>query len=553
MPQMTSYKKRVFVIGHKNPDLDSIASAIGYAHLKNALDGEYAYIPARAGDMNDQTKFALERFGVEAPVRMEDLTPTISDMELKEPIVASPRDPIKAAASLMKEKNIRLLPIIDSEKRVLGIVGLEDIAKHYVDSIGRTDLSATPADLDVLVNSLGGKIITNPKNIEKLTGRVFIAASDNTTILNRIEQGDIVIVGDRQDTQIELINSGCSALVITNNPTISDEVTELAMKKGTLLISSSYDTFSTAKMFDLSVPVSSIMSSGVVKAGMGSTISEVKQNVVRSRYHAVLIVDASNGLISIITRTDLLGPIKKRVILVDHNEMAQAADGLEEAEIMEMIDHHRVGGISTPMPIHFRNEPVGSTCTLVAELMSLHHVRIPEGIAGLLLSGILSDTLVLTLSTTTERDKKAVRRLSRLAGIRIDEFGKELLTADMNIKKKTARELLFQDQKEYAFGDKRVAISQIMTADKESFSAIEDRIMREMERLCREKRYDLVVLLVINPVAKEEEIFVKGNARIVEDAFGVELQNGRCSIPRILSRKKDFVPRIEYVYTTLRS
>ncbi len=550
---MMSYKKRVFVIGHKNPDLDSIASAIGYAYLKNTVDREYAYIPARAGDINDQTKFALGRFDVEAPVRMEDLTPTISDMELKEPIVASPRDPIKAAASLMKEKNIRLLPIVDSEKKVLGIVGLEDIARHYVDSIGRTDLSVTPADLDVLVNSLGGKIITNPKNIEKLTGRVFIAASKNTTILNRIEQGDIVIVGDRQDVQIDLINSGCSALVITNNPAISDEVTELAMKKGTLLISSSYDTFSTAKMFDLSVPVSSIMSSGVVKAGMDSRISEVKQNVVRSRYHSVLVVDAGNRLISMITRTDLLGPIKKRIILVDHNEMAQAADGVEEAEIVEMIDHHRVGGMSTPMPIHFHNEPVGSTCTLVAEFMFLHHVRIPEGIAGLLLSAILSDTLVLTLSTTTERDKKAARRLARLAEIRIDEFGKELLTADMNIKKKTARELLFQDQKEYVFGDKRVAISQIMTADKESFSAIEGRIMLEMERLRREKRYDLVVLLVINPVAREEEMLVKGDARIIEDAFGVELRNGRCSIPRILSRKKDFVPRIEYVYTTLRS
>jgi manganese-dependent inorganic pyrophosphatase len=553
MSRMMSYKKRVFVIGHKNPDLDSIASAIGYAYLKNTVDREYAYIPARAGDINDQTKFALGRFDVETPVRMEDLTPTISDMELKEPIVASPRDPIKEAASLMKEKDIRLLPIVDSEKRVLGIVGLEDIARHYVDSIGRTDLSATPADLDVLVNSLGGKIITNPKKIEKLTGRVFIAASKNTTILNRIEQGDIVIVGDRQDTQIDLINSGCSALVITNNPAISDEVTELAMRKGTLLISSSYDTFSTAKMFDLSVPVSSIMSSGVVKAEIDSRISEVKQNVVRSRYRSVLVVDAGNRLISMITRTDLLGPIKKRVILVDHNEMAQAADGVEEAEVVEMIDHHRVGGMSTPMPIHFHNEPVGSTCTLVAELMFLHHVRIPEGMAGLLLSAILSDTLVLTLSTTTERDKKAARRLARLAEIRIDEFGKELLAADMNIKEKTARELLFQDQKEYVFGDKRVAISQIMTADSEGFSAREDRIMREMERLRREKRYDLVVLLVINPVAREEEMLVRGNARIVEDAFGVELRNGKCSIPRILSRKKDFVPRIEYVYNTLRS
>ena len=393
---------------------------------------------------------------------------------------------MKEVTSLMKEKNIRLLPIIDSNKKVLGIVGLEDIAKHYVDSIGRTDLSANPADLDVLVNSLDGEIITNPKNMEKLTGRIFIAASKNTTILNKIEPGDIVIVGDRQDVQMDLINSGCSALVITTDPTISDEVAELAMKRGTLIISSSYDTFSTAKLFDLSVPISSIMSGDIVKAGVYSNISEVRQKVVRSKYRSVLIVDAGNRLISIITRTDLLSPIKKRIILVDHNEISQAADGVEEAEIVEIIDHHRVGDISTPMPIHFYNEPLGSTCTLVAELMFLHRVKMPGGIAGLLLSGIPSDTLVLTLSSTTGRDKKTAHKLARLAELRIDKFGKELLTASTNIKEKTARELLFQDLKEYVFGDKRIAIGQIMTTDMESLSAIESEIISEMEKLHEE-------------------------------------------------------------------
>jgi len=551
MLQMTGCKKKVFVIGHKNPDMDSIASAICYAYLKNIIDGRYDYTPARAGNLNDETRFALQRFGVEAPVMIEDLAPTISDMELKEPITASPKDPIKKAASLMKENNIRLLPITDSNKKVLGIVSLEDIARHYVDSIGRTDLSATPADLDVLVESLGGKVIVNPEHVEKLTGRVFIAASKNTTILNKIGQGDIVIVGDRKDSQRTLINSGCSALVITNDPEISDDVKELAIKKGTLILSSSYDTFSTAKMFDLSVPVSSIMHTDMVKAGMDSRISEVKQRIVRSRYRSVLIVNADDRLTSIITRTDLLGPVKKMVILVDHNEMAQAAEGVEEAEIIEMIDHHRVGGISTPMPIHFHNEPVGSTCTLVTEQILHHRIRAPKGIAGLLMSGILSDTLVLTLSTTTERDRKAARRLAGLADLSIDEFGKELLAAGMNIKEKTARELLLQDQKEYVFGNNRVAISQIMTEDREEFGAREHEIMLEMEKMRREIGYDLVVLLVINPIAREEEIFAVGNTRIIEDSFDVELKDGKCSMPRIMSRKKDFVPRVEYTYTAL--
>jgi len=548
---MMDNSDRIFVIGHRNPDMDSIASAIGYAHLKNETDKKHLYIPARAGGLNDEARFALGRFGVEAPLLMEDLSPIISDAGLRDPIVASPKDPIRKVAYLMKENNVRVLPIVDSRMKVLGVVSLEDIARHYVDSIGRTDLSATPADLDVLVGSLGGKVIANPNGVEKITGRVFIAVSRNETIVSRIRKGDVVIVGDRIDVQRDLINSGCSALVVTSDPDISEEIRELAMEKGTLIISSSYDTFSTAKMLDLSVPVSLIMSGDVAKAGTDSKISEVKQRIMKSRYRSALIVDEDDRLISIITRTDLLGPIRKKVILVDHNEMAQAVEGVEDAEIVEMIDHHRVGGISTPMPIRFHNDPVGSTCTLVAELTFRHRAKLHESIAGLLLSGILSDTIVLTLSTTTERDRKAAKRLARLVDTSIEEFGRELLAAGMNIREKSARDLLFQDQKEYVFGYRKVVISQIMTEDEEDFSAREGEIVLEMEKLRREGGYDLVMLLVINPLAREEEIFARGNTHIVEEAFGTELKNGKIVVRRVLSRKKDVVPRIDYAYTVM--
>lgn len=227
----------------------------------------------------------------------------------------------------------------------MGIVGLKDIAEYYIDNLGFRDLSTTPIDLNILINTLNGKVIANPKRIDKLTGRVFIAAMQKTTILNKIQTGDVIILGDRSDIQIDLINAGCSALIITGDSAISHEVNRLATKKGTLIISSPHDTFTTARSLDLSTPLYSIMSRDVPVAGLYTRISEIKQKVVESKYRCSLIVDSDNRLISIVTRTDLLHPIRKKVILVDHNETAQAVDGVQEADILEIIDHHRVGDI----------------------------------------------------------------------------------------------------------------------------------------------------------------------------------------------------------------
>lgn len=544
----TDNQKQVFIIGHKNPDSDSICSAIGYAYLKNALDKNYLYVPARAGDLNSETGFVLEKFEIESPMEIESLAANVSDMDLKKPIAASPNDSIRAVASLMKERNIRTVPVIDSSKKLLGLVGLKDIAEYYIDNLGRKNLTTTPIDLNILINTLNGKVIANPKRIDKLTGRLFIAAMQKTTILNKIQTGDIFILGDRSDIQIDLINSGCSALIITGDSAISHEVNRLATKKGTLIISSPHDTFTTARLLDLSTPLYSIMSRDVPVAGLYTRISEIKQKVVESKYRCSLIVDSDNRLISIVTRTDLLHPIRKKVILVDHNETAQAVDGVQEADILEIIDHHRVGDISTLMPIHVCNDPIGSTCTIIAELMLLHRIAIPRDIAGLLLSGILSDTLILTLSTTTERDKEVARKLARIADIKIGEYGKELLTASINIKGKTAKEILFQDFKEYSLGDKKIAVSQIMVIDKEEIRAKESEIKLEMEKLRVEKRYDLVVLLITNPQETGEEILVKGEKQIIEKAFAVEVQNDKCYIPQTLSRKRDFIPKIGYAF-----
>lgn len=537
--------KRVLVVGHKNPDSDSVCSAIGYAYFKNLIDKTKLYIPCMAGAINKEIKYILERFDIETPMVIDSVVATVNDMDLKGPITASPEDCIRDIGRLIRKKNIRSLPVIDSGGRLLGIVGKEQLSEHYIERVEIEDLSVTPIDLNVLLSALDGRILANTGKVELVTGKIFIAAAQRVTILNRIRKGDIVILGDRTDVQIDLIKAGCSALIITGESPVSEEVLALARREQVLIVSSSYYTFATAKLINLSAPVVSIMSKDVPVAGLRTPIVEIKAKVMESKYRCVLIVDEGDRLISIITRTDLLEPIQKQVILVDHNEISQAVDGIEQADILEIIDHHRVGDISTLRPITVYNEPIGSTCTIIANLMFLHQVEIPSNIAGALLSGILSDTLLLTLSTTTEKDREVADRLLKMSHLDLDTFGKELLKSSIDIKGKTPKEILLGDFKEYVLRDRKVGVSQTMVLDDAEIASVEEGIKVEMEKLCQIEGYSLVVFLIVNPLQKKgEQIFVKGEKEIIEKTFGVIVKDDKCFIPEILSRKKDFIPKI---------
>jgi manganese-dependent inorganic pyrophosphatase len=349
---------------------------------------------------------------------------------------------------------------------------------------------------------------------------------------------------------MDLITGGCSALIITGGLPLSPEILRAAAEKGTVLISSPHDTFTTTRLLELSTPLYSILSQKIPVVELCTRISELRLKVLESEYRSALIVDGDRRLLGIVTRTDLLQPIQKNVVLVDHNETSQAIDSVQEAHILEIIDHHRVGDISTLMPIHVCNEPIGSTCTIVAEFLQLRRIAIPPAIAGLLLSGILSDTLLLTLSTTTDRDREVARKLARIARIKIDDYGKELLAASISIKKKSGKEILHHDFKEYELGDKKIAVGQVMVIDKEEIYAKESEIKAEMERIRAERRYDLVVLLITNPLEIGEWLIVKGEKRLIEKAFGIEIEDDKGFIPQTLSRKKDFIPKIGYVCIT---
>ncbi|TAN41892.1 MAG: putative manganese-dependent inorganic diphosphatase [Nitrospirae bacterium] len=537
--------KIVYVIGHKNPDTDSICSAIGYAHFKNVTDKRFLFTPARAGALNEETGFVLKRFGVAVPNEVESLAATVSDLEMRRPVSAHIRDSVQALMLLMREKNVRSLPVVDDNGRLAGMVGLKDVAMHYMDSVGFTDLSKAPIDLNILVRTLEGRVVCNTKRQEHLTGKIHIASMQKGTLLNRISAGDVVIIGDQQDIQMELIRGGCSALIVVNNMPVSNDVIAEAEKQGTLLILSPHHTFSTVQLMTLSVPVEAIMQKKNPTVGLYTPISDLRKKVVESEYRSAVVIDNDERLIGFITRTDLLKPVRKRAILVDHNEVSQAVDNIEDAEIIEIIDHHRVGDISTVAPIFVYNDPVGSTCTVVASVMLLYQVNIPAEIAGLLLSGILSDTLILTLSTTTDRDREAAQRLADIAGVSIKDYGRELLQASINVQGKTATELIAADFKEFLIGGKKLGVSQMMVLDCKDIDLREGDLLEELERLRQANGYDLTVLLVTNPISSSHErVLVKGEVWMVEKAFSVKVEDGTCILPRVMSRKKDFIPSI---------
>jgi manganese-dependent inorganic pyrophosphatase len=540
--------KTVYVVGHTTPDTDSVCSSIAYAYFKNITDKRFLFTPVRAGKLNHETAFVLEKFGVPASAEIDSLVPTVNDLDLKRPISVNARDSVQVLALLMREQGVRSVPVVDGAGRLAGVVGLKDIARHYMDSVGFADLSKTPIELDILLKTLDGRVLSNTKQLTVLTGRVLIAAMQRGTLLNRVRPGDVVVVGDQNDVQLELIRMDCSAVIVTDNAPLANEVIAAAREKDVLLISSPKPAFATVQLMTMSEPVSSIMTTTCPTVGLYTPMAEVRAKTVESDYRSVVVVDSDNRLIGFITRTDLLTPVRKMAILVDHNELSQAVDGIEEAEILEIIDHHRVGDISTTAPIYVYNDPVGSTCTVVAGIMFLYQTHIPREIAGILLSGVLSDTLLLTLSTTTERDRTTAQRLAEIAGVDIPSYAKELLHASINLEDKSAGELIAADFKEFLIGGKKLGVSQMMSLDCSEIDARERELVAELERLRTANNYDLTVLLVLNPLGKgQERILLRGETWIVEKAFNVKVMNDTCTVHRVMSRKKDFIPAIGQV------
>ena len=531
----------LYVIGHRNPDTDSICSAIGYAHLKQAL-GEPA-VPARAGKLNAETRFVLERFGVDSPVLISDLYPRARDIMSPVLVTILPDQTLRELGRMMRENDGKSAAVIDEKGSLLGIVSLGDLARRYFEELEMPDLASAGVTFRGILKVLDGKIAVAGDMDRGVRGKIWIAAAKAETFRSLIGEGDIALAGDREEAQLKLLDCGIDALVLTGNAPAGNELREKAASKGILVFQTRFDTYTAARLINQSIPVRVIMQKSVVSFRPADLVSDIRETTVRTRFRNYPVTE--NGrIIGMINRERLIVPEREKVILVDHNEKTQAVAGIEEAHIIEIIDHHRLGGLETGEPIFIRHDPVGSTSTIVANMHWHRNVEIPVNISGLLLAGILSDTLLFKSPTSTPQDREAAKRLAEIAGIDLTEFGMAVLRAGSRFNGLEPEEIIRYDLKEFQIADYRVSISQINVMDAADILAKRSEGLGGALSMVRQKEgYDISLLMVTDILQETTHLLHAGRpVSLLRRAFGEENTDTTFVLQGTMSRKKQVVP-----------
>ena len=531
----------LYVIGHRNPDTDSICSAIGYAHLKQAL-GESA-VPARAGKINSETRFVLEKFGVEIPILIADLYPRAKDIMSPVAITLLPDETLQELGQRMKESEAKSAAVVDEKGLLLGMVSLGDLAKRYFEELEMPDLASAGVSLRAILKVLNGKIEVAGEIDKIVRGKIWIAAAKAETFKRLIKAGDIALVGDREEEQLTLIECGIDLLVITGNANASNSVRAAAAERGALIFRTRFDTYTAARLVNQSIPVRSIMQQNVVAFKPADLVSDIRDITVRTRFRNYPV--AENGkIIGMINRDRLIVPERERVVLVDHNEKTQAVEGIEEAHIVEIIDHHRLGGLETGEPIFIRHDPVGSTSTIVAFMHWHRNVEIPPQIAGLLLAGVISDTLFFRSPTATAQDRNAAEKLAGIAGVELQSFGMEVLRAGSRFTDMQPEEIIRYDLKEFQIGEYRVSISQVsvMGAAELLVERVES-LQAALAGVRQKDGFDLALLMLTDVLNETTHLLYAGKpVGLLRSAFGEEDAAAVFVLSGTLSRKKQVVP-----------
>lgn len=536
-----SSTKPVYVIGHRNPDTDSICSAISYANLKRAM-GENA-VAARTGQVNGETKYALNYFGVEAPLLIADLYPRVKDIMLDNDTVVQETDTIRHLGRIMQENALRSVPVTNGEGLLTGIVTVSDLAQRYFEELNMQSFAQAAISLDAVVKITESKVLTAAPENTLIKGKVLIAAGSKYTVAKCIQAGDIVLVGEgRYDSMMESLQHDISALIITNAGQAPDDVLLEAGKKNTLVAVTDYDTYTTARLINQCVPVGHIMKKKMTSFETHQLLSDIKGTIASTNFRNYPVVE-DGRLVGLVSRDNLMVPEPEKVILVDHNERGQAVEGIENARVVEIIDHHRLGGMQTGEPIYIRQEPVGCTATIVASLYWCNEIEIPQPIAGLLLSAIISDTVLFKSPTCTDRDRETAARLAEIAGVKITEYGMEMLKAGSGISGMMPLEIAKNDMKKFNFGDYHVLVSQISVMDYEEIMTLKDKLLESMTAICEQEGFDLSLLMVTNILEESTQLLYVGSPKtLIGDAFNKDASGDSIYLPGVMSRKKQIIP-----------
>jgi manganese-dependent inorganic pyrophosphatase len=532
----------IYVTGHRNPDADSIGAAIGYAELKRRLEPQGDYVPARLGDVNAQTRWLLDRSGAEEPEFLPHVMLRVCDVMREGFPVARHGEPVRAVGQAMAGGGLGLMPIVDDTGALAGVMTERALARRYVrESREASSLADAPATVSAVVGVLEGELVAGED--KEIAGRVW-AQSMDVGAPSRIAAGDVVVVGDRPEAQQLAIERGVSLLVTSNGTTPSGEMLDLAREHGTAVVSSPLDTYVSARMVTLAAPCRALMDREPLTVGPEDLLADVSDQVKNVHYGAAVAVDAARRPIGVVTRADLVRPTPRRVLLVDHAEQAQSVPGVEEAEIVEILDHHNVGSIETTVPVRATFDPVGSTATLVIERFRQSGMEPTRPTATMLLGAILSDTIILNSPTTTERDRSVVDYLERVLAIDAVEFGREMFDQSSDVSTLAAEEIISRDTKEYeAAGGKTLCIAQVETVGS-SLLERKDELLAALNAARETKGYSVFALMVTDILGKGTELLAVGDRRPLERAFGRPMADGVISLPGVMSRKKQVAPRL---------
>ena len=539
-------KEKIYVLGHKNPDTDSICSAIAYAYLKNQTGS--GYVAGRCGEVNNETKFVLDYFHIEQPEFIDNVRTQIKDIEIRNVEGENSSISLKTAWEIMKNKNMVTLPVVDSENKLEGLITVSDIAKSYMDVYDSKIIGKAHTPYKNLVETLNGEFVAGNIDDEITKGKVFIAAANPEIMEDYMDSDDIVICGDRFEAQLCAVEMNAQCLIICcENSRVSQTIQKLAKDKDCNIIKTDYDTYTATRLINQSVPVKYFMRShDLITFSPNDYLDEIHSIMAEKRHRDFPVLSKSGKLVGMISRRNVIGGTNKKVILVDHNQKSQAVDGLEEAQILEVIDHHRIADFETIDPILFRNQPLGCTATIIAQMYDEQMVEITKEVAGLLCSAIISDTLIFSSPTCTPFDKMMAERLASIAGIDIKEYARKMFTAGSNLKDKKIEQVFYQDFKMFNAGKISFGVGQFNIMDNGEIESLKDKIYQYMIKENENRGADMMFFMLTNIMEKASTVVFCGKEayKYVSKIFHTPETENTVYIENFVSRKKQFIPAV---------
>ena len=545
-------KKKTIVIGHKNPDTDSICSAISYANLKRKVTG-LEFQPGRAGQVNGETQFVLDYFGEEAPKLIEHVRTQVRDIEIRQTKGVKKNISLKKAWNIMQEANVVTLPAVTDDGILEGLITVGDITKSYMNVYDSSILSKANTQYSNIIETVEGDLVVGDKDAYFSEGKVLIAAANPDLMEYYINKNDLVILGNRYESELCAIEVEAACSIVCEGAGVSMTIKKLAQERGCTVIATAYDTYTVARLVNQSMPISYFMKTeNLITFEDSDIIDEIKDVMASKRHRDFPVLDKNGKYEGMISRRNLLGAQGKMLILVDHNEKTQAVDGVENARIMEIIDHHRLGTIETISPVFFRNQPLGCTATIVYQMYQEAGVAVEKAIAGLLCSAIISDTLLFRSPTCTEIDRKAAMELAGIAGIRLEEYAREMFTAGSNLKDKTDEEIFYQDFKRFTAGKVSFGVGQISSLNEQELDSLKVRLLVYITEAHKHQRgVDMMFFMLTNILDESTMLICEGIGakKMILGAFHIEDdgKDGRSSVvklPGVVSRKKQLIPAI---------